>query len=211
MSSAVFPVLPGLQYGIIKQPEFNTAIKRSVSLKEYRAAFAQTPLWNFTFNYDVLRDSAALLELQKLIGFFTARQGAFDTFLYSDPSDNSVTAQNFGTGTGSATVFPLIRTYGAGGFTANDTVNNPLVITTITDGGVTIPQGSGAGKYTVDSLGNITFGTAPANGHALTWTGTFYYRCRFLKDTLDFKNFMSGYWDLSDLSFVGSPQNKVGT
>lgn len=216
MSNAVFPTLIGQSWPFVMAPEFSTKVQRAVSGREYRAAYMQYPLYTFTLYYEVLRDAASFEELQELLGFFLARQGSFDNFLFTHPSDNAVVAQNFGTGTvGGQTVFPLIRTYGAGGFTANDLVQNVNAITYIKDAGVTIAQGAGAGKYTIDSLGNVTFGTAPASGDALTWAGSYYYRCRFTKDTQDFSQLMSGLWDISGtgsqgyLQFIGSPQNKV--
>jgi uncharacterized protein (TIGR02217 family) len=188
---------------------FNTKIQRAASGKEYRAAFMLTPLTTFKLPYEFLRDASSNLEVQQLVGFWRARLGSFDSFLHTDPADCVVTDQNFGTGTGSAAVFPLIRTYGAGGFTADDFVQNVNSITNIKDNGTPVVQGAGAGKYTIDSLGNVTFGTAPTAGHALTWSGAYYYRCRFLVDTLDYRNFMVGLWDLSQLQFIGAPQNKV--
>ena len=209
MSQGIFPALPGLSWPVTKTPMFSTKIQRAVSGREYRAAFYQYPLYTFSISYEVLRDRAAFLEQQELLGFFLARQGSFDDFLYTDPNDNAVTAQNFGTGTGSATVFPLVRTFGAGGFTENDLVQNVNAITGIYDNGVAVVQGAGAGNYTIDSLGNVTFGTAPVSTHALTWTGTYYYRCRFLADTADFSQLMSGLWELKKLEFLGALSNKV--
>ena len=209
MSNAIFPALIGLKWDIVKRPTYNTKIQRAVSGKEYRAAFMQTPVWNFTLGYDLLRDAAAYLELQTLCGFFLARQGSFDSWLYTDSNDWSVTAEAFGTGDGADTTFQLSRAYGAGGFTASDYVQNVNTLTGIYDNGTPVAQGAGAGKYTIDANGLVTFGTAPVAGHALTWTGTFYYRCRFMADALDFNNFMSGMWDLKQLQFLGSPQNKV--
>jgi len=208
MSSAIFPVLPGLQFDVVKQPMFNTKIQRSVNGKEYRAAFMQYPLYTFTFAYDLLRTAASFSELQELVGFFNARQGSYDNFLFLDPVDSTVSSQQFGTGDGNTTTFQLARTYGYAGFTADDVVQNPGT-NAVYDNGNAVTYGAGAGNYTMGSTGIVTFGTAPVAGHTLTWTGSFYYRCRFVEDTLDFNNFMSGMWDLKQLSFVGSPQNKV--
>ena len=215
MSNVVFPSLASIAWPFVKSLQFNTKTQTAVSLKEYRAAFAQYPLYTFTLYYEVLRDAASPAELQQLMGFYGARQGQFDNFLFTDPTDNTVTAQNFGTGTGAATVFPLVRTLGSGGFTFNDLVQNVNTITGIYDNGSPVSQGAGAGKYTIDAYGNVTFGTAPTTGHALTWTGTFYYRCRFLTDQQDFNKMMAGLWDLNGtngsgyLQIAGSPMNKV--
>ena len=209
MSQAVLPALIGIKWDIVRKPAYNTKIQRAVSGKEYRAAYMQYPLVSFTLAYDVLRDASAYLELQTLCGFFLARQGSYDSFLYTDPNDKEVIDEVFGVGTGAQTTFQLIRTYGAGGFTAVDTVENVNLITEIADDGTPVPEGSGSPHYTLGSTGIITFSAAPTAGHVLTWSGTYYYRCRFLADTLDFANFMSGFWDLKQLQFIGSPQNKV--
>ena len=221
MSNVVFPVLPGLTWPFVKQPMFQTKVQRAVSGKEYRAAFMQYPLWTYTLYFNFLRDLVSLPELQELMGFFNARQGSFDNFLFNDPDDYTVTDQLFGVGTaGGQTVFPLVRTLGAGGFTANDLVQNVHAMVNVKDNGSTIPPTSGSPHYTIDSVGNITFSAAPTSGHTLTWSGTFYYRCRFLQDVQDFGKIMmnpagGGIWDLNGtssnayLQFIGSPQNKV--
>lgn len=214
MSNSALPLMPGLTWPMVKQPSFNTKVQRAVSGKEYRAAFMQYPLYTFTLSYSVLRDGllpdgVTYAELATLAGFYLARQGSFDSFLYTDPSDNLVTAQQFGTGDGVTTLFPLKRTYGAGGFTADDLVQNVNAITGIYDNGTPVVQGAGPGKYTIDSSGNVTFGTAPVAAHVLTWTGAYYYRCRFVRDSVDFSGFGNKLWDLKQLQFVGSPQNKV--
>lgn len=205
MSNAIFPVLAGQTWDITKSPEFNTITHRAASGYEYRAALMVTPLYTFGLKYDVLRDDVANNEVKTLIGFFNLRQGGFDSFLYTDPADSLITAQNIGTGTGSLTTFQTTRTYG--GFTEN--VNNVNSITGVYDNGSPVTQGSGAGKYTISATGMITFGTAPTSGHAITWTGTYYYRCRFLADKIDMNQFMRNLYDLKKLDFIGSVVNKV--
>jgi hypothetical protein len=37
----------------------------------------------------------------------------------------------------------------------------------------------------INGTGIITFNSAPAPGAKLTWTGSFYYLCRFAEDTID--------------------------
>lgn len=202
MSQSVFPTLSGLTWDIITSPQFNTKVHRAVSGYEVRAAFMQYPLWQFVFKYDVLRDNAALNELQSLLGFFNARQGSFDSFLYAYPSDNSVTAQNFGVGNGANKSFQLMRAYGGFVEPVNNLNGNPSIYvngvlkTPVTD-------------YTISASGLVTFVVAPPSGQVVTWTGSFYYRCRFLKDTVDFNQFMRNLWDLKKLEFIGSPMNKV--
>ena len=49
------------------------------------------------------------------MGFFMACRGAFATFLYNDPTDNTVLGQVIGTGNGVSTTAQLVRTFGVPG------------------------------------------------------------------------------------------------
>lgn len=202
MSNAVFPSLPGLGWSVGKYPVWNTKTQRSVSGKEVRTAFMSYPLWQFALSYEVLRAASAYAELQSLLGFFNARQGAYDSFLYTDPNDNSVTDYQFGTGDGTTVAFQLTRAYG--GFI--EPVMNVNTLTNIKKAGV---AQSNPADYTIGSTGLVTFTTAPAIGAALTWTGSFYFRVRFLQDTAEFKEFMKNLWELNKLEFIGATGNKV--
>ena len=206
MSNAIFPALPGLAFGTIMAPTFNTSVQRSTSGKEQRAAFQAYPLWNLTLIYEFLRDAAAYAELQTLAGFFLARQGQFDSFLFTNPGDKSVTSMAFGTGDGSTTAFQLTRAYGGGGFTFVEPVMNLNGAPLIYVNGVLKTAGT---DYNIGSTGICTFTSAPASAAALTWSGSFYYRCRFLLDSADFTQFMNGLWELKKLTMVGAPGNKL--
>lgn len=111
MSNAVFPSILGVAWDAKKTPVFATKIQSAVSGKELRLAYMATPLWQYTLNYEVLR-SDARADLQTLLGFFLARQGSFDSFLYTDPNDSAVAAQLFGVGDGTTTAFQLLKSYG---------------------------------------------------------------------------------------------------
>lgn len=199
MSNAVFPTLPGLTWDVTKTPRWNARVQQSVGGKEIRTQYFAEPLWRWTLKYDVLRQAAAFLELQKLVGFFNARQGKFDSFLYSDPADNAVTDQNFGTGTGSATQFQLVRDFGAGGFVGRENVLDLNGAATIKVNGVTKTLTT---DYTISATGLVTFVVAPAAAAALTWTGSYYWRVRFDQDTAEFNNFLTQLWELRALTLV---------
>lgn len=206
MGNAVLPSLPGLKWDVVNAPEFHTKIKRAVSGKELRAAFMAYPLWTFKLSYEALRAGLAGTEKATLMGFGLARQGSFDSFLYDNPADNSVTAMPFGTGDGTTAAFQLTRAIGAGGFTFTEPVQNVNGSPGIYVAGVLKTLTT---HYTISSTGMITFVTPPTAGQALTWSGAFYYRCRFLNDAADFKNFMKDLWSLDKLEMVGAPGNKV--
>lgn len=203
MGNAVFPSLSGKGWGYVRKPQFNTKVRRSVSGREQRASFQQFPLYSFSLPFEFLRDLAVSPDAQTLIGFFMARQGSFDSFLYADPDDNSVTDMQFGTGDGVTKDFQLVRSYGAGGFTFAEPVQNLNGTPTIKD------AGTPTSAFTVNSTGLISFTSAPATGHVLTWSGSFYYRCRFLADEIDPSKMMAGFWELKKLEFIGAPGNKV--
>jgi uncharacterized protein (TIGR02217 family) len=203
MSNAVFPTLPGLTWDVIKSPRWNTSVQQSVGGKEVRAAFFSSPIWRWTLKYEVLRQASAFLELQQLVGFFNARQGRFDSFLFSDPLDNAVVGQNFGTGNGSTTAFQLVRDFGAGGFTRRErTFTTSTIPRRRRRSRSTVFTKTVTTDYTIGATGIVTFTAAPAGAAALTWDGFYYWRVRFDQDSADFKNFLSQLWDLQQLTLV---------
>lgn len=194
MSNAVFPTLPGLKWGVTKTPIWSTKVQKAASGRELRASYFSYPLWKFSLSYEVLRANA-LAELQTLVGFFNARQGSFDTFLYEDPDDKAVIGQLFGIANPSQTQYQLVRDFG--GYA--EPVIAPKGTPAISVGGV--PKVAGT-DYTVDSsTGLVTFLTGLANGQPLTWTGGFYFRCRFLQDSAEFEQFMRHLWAAKKIEF----------
>jgi len=191
MSNAVFPALPGLKWDIKKTPEFSTCVQTSASGKENVTAYWSYPRWQFELSYELLRDTG-VSELKTLMGFFLQRQGRFDSFLFNDTSDNSITGQQIGVGDGSATRFQLVRTLG--GFVEPMKAINGTP--TIYLAG--IAQASG---WSVDSSGIVTFSTAPGTGVSITADFTYYFRCRFLQDTSEFSQFMYQLWENKKVQF----------
>ena len=204
MSNIQYPVLPGLEFNLGMTPSFSTKVQKAASGRELRAAFQLYPMWTFSLSYEFLRDGARGADFDTLGGFFLARQGMFDSFLFSAPSDNAVVAMPFGVGDGATKNFQLTRAFGAGGFSFIEPVMNVSGSPGIYINGVL--QGSG---YSVGSTGIVAFTGAPTNGLPLTWTGSFLYRCRFLQDASQFELFMQDLWQLKKIEFIGAPGNKV--
>ena len=195
MSDAIFPTLPGLTFSVTRRPEFKTVVNIAASGRESRIAQWSSPLWHYELIYSVLRDGAvipALPELQALQGFYLARQGRFDTFLFLDPDDSIVAGQRFGTGDGSTTSYQLVRS-NAGFIEPVNGIISPPAITI---------SGSATTAFGWTTSGLITFASAPAAGAALVWSGTFYRRCRFETDDLAFEKFMAGLWVVKSLKMV---------
>lgn len=220
MSNAVFPALPGLKWNIKRMPMWKTIHQESASGKTLTASLMSYPLRKYSLSYEFLRDNATA-ELQNLEAFFNSRRGAFDTFLYNDPDDRAVTAQAFGSGDGVTTSFQLVRARGGFiepvqsiNFSAGSGVSADALITadsTVTAdsnwssgpvvmvNGVTKTSGT---DYTISALGVVTFTVAPAAAASLTWTGNYYWRCRFVQDMIELDKFLLGLWQLQKLEFV---------
>lgn len=197
MSDVLLPTLAGLSWDTTKAPELNTQIQRSVSLSELRTSFTSTPVWHFTRSYDVLRETTGNTELKSLGGFFLARYGAWDSWLFADPDDSVALLESFGTGDGVTTAFQLRRAFGVFSESCKNVAAAPLIYKNSVLQTVTT-------HYTVSSTGLVTFVAAPTNGHALTWSGTYYFRCRWEKDVQEYAQFMRQLWEAKSVDFIGS-------
>jgi uncharacterized protein (TIGR02217 family) len=192
MSNLIFPSLPGIAWDCVRTPLWQTRRQQSVSGKVTAMADWQYPLCKYQLSYDFLRSDPTFGELQTLTGFFQAMSGGFDTFLYTDPDDNSVTNQTIGTTDGVSSAFQLVRTFG--GFT--EPVYTPANVTSVTLGGTAFMG------YSVNATtGLLSFGEIPAAGLSIVASFSYYWRCRFSDDSIDFDNFASGLFEVKQLNF----------
>lgn len=182
MSNAVFPILPGLSWGVRKTPVWKTVTHESVSGMELRTALMTYPRWRIVLSFEFLRAGGGYAELQALAGFFNQRRGSWDSFLWLDPIDNAATATNFGTGDGATKVFTLSRPFGGFLEPVQDFVSAPAV-------SVAGALKASPADYSIAN-GKCTFVSAPAAGAALTWSGQFYKRVRFERDETEFEEFL---------------------
>lgn len=193
----------------MRTPIFKTNIHESVNGKEVRWANQAYPRWKYTLSYEVLRHTNALQELQTLAGFFCARRGSFDSFLYSDPNDQYV--QNHALATmavnGISTYeYQLIRSYG--GFTEPVQVPESTSLEIKADGAGSWTLANGKLISANQITGVVTFnpGTAPEAGQTLTWTGYYYWRCRFMQDMVEFNEFLKLLWEAKKIEFITDKQ-----
>jgi uncharacterized protein (TIGR02217 family) len=192
VSLPVFPSLPGITFPVKRAAVWSSTKHESLSGKRVRISYYSYPLYQFEVAFNFLRSAAAYLEWQQLAGFINQLTGGTGAFLFQDPNDYQATAQTFGIGDGVTTTFQLVRSLG--GFV--EPVFAPdSPITTIAI------NGTPTGAYTVSSTGSIVFNTAPSNGAALTWTGTFKWVCRFDDDAWGFENFALNLFELKALKF----------
>lgn len=207
MSNAVYPALIGLAPGTARNPQFRTKVSESVSFVEARLGYSAYPIWLVDLAYEFLRSAAAFNELNKVLAFFLARGGMRDSFLYTDPEDNTVADFAFGVGNGSLTQYQLTRAFNDGsGNSFVEPVQNVNAITNLKKAGVPLANPA---DYTVNSTGLVTFTSAPANGASLTWSGTYYWRMRFEADQIELRKFMAQLFEAKKVALRGSVMNKV--
>ncbi len=194
-----FPTsVPGQTLSINRKPVWKTNVQSALSAKETAVIYQQYPIYEWAFQYELVRDDQATSDLRTLVGFFNSAFGRGGTFLYLDPTFSAVTAEPFGTGDGTKKAFQLTATFkNAGGAGAPEIVQNLNGAPAVFDNGSLVSTS----LYTLGPTGIVTLNTALAAGHALTWTGGFYYRVRFTDDSLDFQQFLNKWWQLQTLSF----------
>lgn len=198
MGNSVFPSLVGLGWEFERKPIFKNIVQESASGFEDRIGLALYPRFLYTLNYDLLRGDATNLELQTLFAFFCSRRARFDSFLFTDPDDYTVTGQPLGTGDAAETDFQLVRTMtGTGGISYVMPIIAPNAVSEIRIDGSPVDPGD----YTVGATGIVTFDTPPGDGLAIVADFTYYWRCRFEADEMDFRKFMYQLWRTDGLQF----------
>ena len=156
------------------------------------------PRYQYTLQYEFLRSRAALAELQTLVGFFNARGGSFDSFLFLDVDDSTATAQPFGVGNGSTSQFQLLRSFGGFAEVVSD-INATVRLIKVYVAGTLKTKDV---DYVLAPTGSVTFFTPPSSGSAITWTGDFYRRVRFLRDQLDTTKFLQDLWEAKKVELL---------
>lgn len=195
MGNAVFPEFPGLKWGRKKTAVWSTGTQKSASGREFRTAYYTYPQWRFSLSFEVLRTKASVNELEKLAGFFNARKGSFESFLYEDPADNAVTDQPVGNTVQGVARYQLVRSMG--GFIEPVSVVKERPAVKV--GGTALAYGR---DYTVTDKGVLVFNTPQPPGRPITWTGGFYFRVRFTSDTVDFENVLGSLWAAKKIEFT---------
>lgn len=192
----VMPFLAGQSIDMSKSPLWNTKVVQAASGKERRTALRAYPLWQFALKYETIRQRPTLDEVATFYEFFNTAQGKYLPWLYVDPTDNQVTGQQFGTGNASTTVFQLSRSIRTWVEPVRG-VYDPLIYVN----GTLKTLGT---DYTLTGNGVVTFTSAPANAAVLTWSGYFYYLCRFDQDDLTLTQVVNQLWNGSGLKFTST-------
>lgn len=191
MAPPVFPTVSLPTWPVTRSQMWSTLKQPAISGKEIRVQLWSFPRYKYQIVFDILRTNVNS-ELQDLMGFINSVGGAALPFYYNDPNDNTVNTQVFAIGDGATTAFQLIRSFG--GFA--EPVQSPNVITNIEI------NGTPSSSYSLGAGGIVNFATAPGAGTVLTWTGTFYWMCKFDDDVAEFSQFNSTMYEMKKLSFT---------
>jgi uncharacterized protein (TIGR02217 family) len=205
MSNDIFPSLPGLKITQVKNPIFSTRVQKATSGRELRAAYYVYPLFRYDLSFEILRDDATYNELKTLMGFYMQRQGAAQTFLYSDPTDNAVVKEAIGIGNGSNKVFQLYSSYG-GFLMPRKDIRPRGVITPVLEIYLdNVAQDHAAYSVATSDSGIVTFVSAPGSNKVITASFSFYYRVRFKEFSEgdeSFTRIFDKWWEAKKISLL---------
>nr|WP_294564475.1 DUF2460 domain-containing protein [uncultured Rhodopila sp.] len=192
MAIPVFPTLIGQAYPLARSVIWKTSTQESWSGKETRTGAWTYPKYQWSAPFELLRSDLTYAELQTLLGFVNSLNGGLLPFYFSDPADNAVLNQGFGTGDGATTAFQLVRAFGGFAEPMQSINGTPLIYV----------NGVATTAFTLSNVGVVTFAAPPASGASITWSGSYYWLCKLDKDQTDFSMFMNGLWEAKQLSFT---------
>lgn len=199
MSQYLYPSLQGQSIEVTKTAIWKGIIQKVISGKEVRTRLWSYPLYGISLKYNFLTDKDFNInvsgidssDFETLLSFYNMVGGTFDNFLYLDPVDYTVTDETIGTADNSETQFQLTRSI----LTWTEPIFAIKVITNIKVGGTPTTD------YTVNDFGLVTFNTAPSSG-VITWTGEYYFRCRFAKEEIDFDRFLNNLYNCGSVDLI---------
>lgn len=192
----------GLTFSSFKTPNFGRRIQRSVSGRELVVQDYANPIWQFKLQFSFLRDFPSVdeaghpleSEFRNLLNFYTTIQAIGDTFYYLDRDDWLAEDEPLAPGDGSTTGFQLRRRIFPGGY--GEYVTAPWTVDEVKiDGTPTTDYSTDFGR------GIINFGTPPADGAIPTVTYSYFFRCRFIDDAVEFERFAHQFWSLREIRF----------
>jgi hypothetical protein len=213
-TTPVFPALPSQGWSTFKKPIMASRVTIGTTGRENQLACAAYPRWAFTltFNQDsYLRDQtqniiidpeqAGFTEFTQLSGLFLRCLGSYGEFYYSDPDDNSRLGQ-FVAQTASGVTAPTYQmTYEWGNGPFTPPLRIPVggiqsIQNVYFNGTVVSPT-----QYTLDATNTKLVFVSVPNNTLVTADFTFYFRCRFLDDSLEFAQMLQNWWQVKELRF----------
>lgn len=206
----LYPTLPGLTYSVIWRPKaVNAPVQTHTSGREVRVSYATYPLHEFELTYNFLRGRPGEIEQKLFMAFFLQLGGSLTGFNFQNPHDYSVTKQSLATTDGINSQFgPLVRTYGAGGYTWNEPVGYVDLTQAFNlyyDGALVDPNDATLGYSVLQTQPvnqMVKFKNTPPSGHVLTVDMSYFYYCRFADDNLDFEEFLWNLWQVKKVKLM---------
>lgn len=201
----IYPTLPGLGYSVIKRPTAFTTSQISGSGWQTVIGYAAAPIWEWDLTYpDWLPDTPGASDLKTFLGFWLACGGNLTGFLFDDPDDNTVTGQPIATGDGVTTNFPLVRTFGGASGTGTEPIG--YLKTGATFNVYVAGTLLATSAYTVLTTSPVNqilkFGTAPANGAAITVDMGFYFYAQFKDASVELENLLYRIWAVKKITIM---------
>ena len=146
------------------------------------------PVWIWTLNFEYLTYADFLL----MVGLYNQCQGSLSPFLFLDPYDyNTGGNQVVGTGDNATKAFQLVRNFANAIEPVQAPNNRTIYVNNNSNNAITVDNNTGI----------VSFNSAPANGASIAWNGTYYWRCRFMDDSVDFEEWSYKLWQLQKLQF----------
>jgi hypothetical protein len=195
MALPVFPSLPGIGFPVKRAVRWSTIKQDALSGKRARYPLWSFPVYDYELPLNFLRSDQATQEWQTLAAFVNSVQGAAQLWAYNDVNDNSVTNQGFGIGDGVSVAFQLVRSFG--GFV--EPIFLPAFL--VNGGPLSVFVNGAPVGASVLPFGIVSFLSIPPPGASLTWTGSYYWPCRFEDDVASFEQMMSLIWEVKALKF----------
>jgi len=212
------PALPiSMAKGLKKSPIYNTVLQKT-ACNRGNASASLTPFRSFAFEFDLdaVQGNEALLTsvTEQFNGVLALCCGRAGTFLFTDAQDNAVTQANSGmlnvtpgaafpmspNGDGVSTQFQLARSIGGVAWDIIQQLNGTpkIYINDVQTYAFSI------------SNGLVTFNPSvevPPNNASLTWSGSYYYLCRFDEDTVNAvrmftTNSGADLWNVDSIKFT---------
>lgn len=184
-SYLTFPALATLGWSTHIKPLFATDVATRVSGRSSRRPHYAAALYEIELTYEILRDDAAYHELQEVVDFFATSAGRSEPFWLAPPGLAAVAGQPIGTGDGTTTSFPLVRSFGA----YVEPVAATSGISAVYVDGAVAP--SAAYSVTSGYGPSIVFTAPPPSGAAIAADFGLLWLCRFSEDGLDVEEFMA--------------------
>lgn len=224
MSNLVFPAaIKGLTYTVDESLEFGPIIQGASNLSEVRIGQTVNPIHHWTFIYEFIYDTynspnntmpfSPYTDLATMRGFYKARGGTVDDFLYSDADQNGVVLQPMQLlNDGGGNYYTPIQVNDGGEFFEDVTdlngslslFANGVLQTAPTNYSLVGPGYSFPG---FSFMGLVAKWVASPPAAPITATFNYYFRVRFETDRQSFEKFLNGLWTIGG----SNSQNGTGT